>query len=104
MQTHPALIERSVGATLRTLSRGQMTREEATLDLIELIASQIVGKTDYAMAVIGYYVRAVLNGYADNHIALADAFDAFTDAAAEAGHGHVAVSLRLSQPLLGLRH
>ena len=102
MQTHPALIERSVGATLSAFSRGQLAHEEAELDLVELITSQIVGKTDYAVAVIGYYVRAVLKALAQKQIDLPDVFDALVDAAAEGGHA--TASLRLSEPLSKLRH
>lgn len=102
MQTHPALIERSVGATLNAFSRGQLAHEEAELDLVELITSQIVGKTDYSVAVIGFYVRAVLKALARRQIDLPDVFDALVDAAAEGGH--TTASLRLSEPLSRLRH
>ncbi len=104
MQTHPTLIERSVGATLCAFSRGQVTHEEAEMDLVELVTSQIVGKTDYAVAVIGFYVRTVLKAMADKQVDLPDAFDAFVDAAVIGANGHMPVSLRLSEPLTRLRH
>jgi hypothetical protein len=104
MQTHPALIERSVGATLSAFSRGQLAHEEAEIDLIEVVTSQIVGKTDYAVAVIGYYVRAVLRAYVRKQIDMADVFDAFVDATAAGSQGHMPASLCLSQPLSRLRH
>ena len=103
MQTHPALIERSVAATLRALSRGQLTHEEAELDLIELVASQISGKTDYAVAVIGFYVRAVLKAFARKQIDLPDVFDALVDAVAAGNRGHMPASQCLSAPLARLR-
>lgn len=102
MQTHPALIERSVGATLTAFSRGQLAHEEAEMDLVEVITGQILGKTDYAVAVIGFYVRAMLKAFALRQIDFPDVFDAMVDAAAE--NGHATASLRLSEPLSRLRH
>ncbi len=104
MQTHPSLIERSAGATLGAFSRGQMGHEEAEMDLVELIASQIDGKTDYAVAVLGFYVRAVLKAMTQKQIDLPDVFDAVVDAAAAAGEGHMPASLKLSEPLCRLRN
>ncbi len=104
MQTHPALIERSVGATLGAFSRGHLGHEEAEFDLVEVIASQINGKTDYAMAVLGFYVRAVLKAMVEKQIDQADVFDAVVDAAAAAGGGHMPASLKLSETLCRLRH
>ena len=102
MHTHPTLIERSVGSTLCAFKAGRMTIDEAALDLIELIASQIVGRTNYAMAVIGYYVRAVLKALAEKQLELPDVFDAIVDAAMEGARGHVAASSRLAQPIARL--
>ncbi len=99
MQTHPSLVERSIGATLKAYKNGQLRLEEAELDLVELIANQITGKTDYAVAVLGFYVRAVLKAFARRQIDLPDAFDAVADAVAIAEHGHMPASLRLSQEL-----
>jgi hypothetical protein len=104
MQTHPALIERSVGATLCSFSRGKLTSEEAALDLFELISGQINGRTHYSMAVIGYYVRAILAGMSNREIDLPDAFDAFVDAAVAGAEGHSLVTIRLAQPLSSVRH
>ena len=104
MQTHPSLIERSCGATLGALSRGHLAHEEAEMDLVELITSQIDGRTDYAVAVIGFYVRAVLKAMVQKRIDQADVFDAVVDAAAAAGQGHMPASLKLSEPLSRLRH
>ncbi|HTN41915.1 MAG TPA: hypothetical protein VLZ84_12230 [Asticcacaulis sp.] len=104
MQTHPALIERSVGATLTGFSNGRLTYEEAVLDLFELICAQINGKTYYSMAVIGYYVRAILKSLAANNLDLADAFDAFVDAAAEGANGQAPVTIRLARSLSATRH
>lgn len=104
MQTHPALIERSVGATLTEFSNGRLTYEEAVLDLFELICTQMNGKTYYSMAVIGYYVRAILNSLAAKDIHLADAFDAFVDAAAEGSNGQAPVTIRLAKSLAHTRH
>lgn len=104
MQTHPALIERSVGSTLCSFSRGKLTSEEAALDLFELVSSQINGRTHYSMAVLGYYVRAILNGMSNREIALADAFDAFVDAAIVGTQGHSSVTARLAQPLSTARN
>jgi hypothetical protein len=103
MQTHPALIERSVGSTLCSFSRGKLTFEEAALDLFEVVSSQISGRTHYSMAIIGYYVRAILAGMRNREIALADAFDAFVDAAAAGTEGHCSVTSRLAQPLSSAR-
>lgn len=104
MQTHPSLIERTVGATLCAFSRQEMPYEEAEMELVEVIASQIDGRTDYAMAVIGYYVREMLKALAANQVVLADVFDAFVDAAAEAEYGHTQAALKLSEPISRLRH
>ena len=103
MQTHPLLIERSVGATLCAFQRGQVTPEEAELDLVELISTQISGRTSYATAVIGFYVRANLKSLAAKQIALADVFDTMVDAAAEAAHGHIPATVKLSQSFIGAR-
>lgn len=104
MQMHPALIERSVGATLCSFSNGRMAFEEAALDLFELVSMGISGRTHYSMAVIGYYVRALLRAMESKDIELADAFDAFVDAAASGTDGHASVTVRLSQPLSAARH
>lgn len=99
MQTHPSLIERSVGATLCSFSQGRLTFEEAALDLFELVSMQINGRTHYSMAVIGYYVRAILTGMGRKEIDLPDAFDAFVDAAAVGAEGAPSVAGRLAQPV-----
>lgn len=104
MQTHPSLIERSVGATLCAFTRRDLPPEEAELELVEIIASQIDGKTDYAMAVIGFYVRQMLKALSARQMALADAFDAVVDAAASATSGHMQAALKLSEPVSRLRH
>ncbi len=104
MQTHPGLIERSVGATLREFSTGRITHEEAEFDLVELIANQITGKTDYAVAVIGFYIRAVLKAMAERRIDMADVFDACVDAAAACTQGHMPASRCLAEPLNRLRY
>lgn len=101
--THPTLIERSVGSTLCAFKAGRLTLDEAALDLVEVIASQIVGKTNYAMAVIGYYVRRALTALADNKLDLPDVFDAIVDAAMEGPQGHVAASRKLAQPITRLQ-
>lgn len=103
MQTHPSLVERSVGAILKAFSRGQVTLEEAELDLTELLATQMIGKTDYCVAVIGFYVRAVLKALASRQIDLPDAFDTFVDAAIAASGGTGRVSAQLAQPFARLR-
>lgn len=100
---HPSLIERSVGATLRAFTNGKVTPEEAELDLVELIASQIVGKTDYAVAVIGFYVRAVLKAVSHRRIDPTEAFETFVEAAIGAGEDREPVSLRLAQPFAKAR-
>lgn len=104
MLTHPSLIERSVGATLSAFARGYVPSEEAEMDIVELIAGQIDGKTDYAMAVIGYYVRAILKAYDSRQIEFPDAFDTFVDAAIAGQGGHTCVSERLAEPIVRLRH
>lgn len=103
MHTHPTLIERSVGSTLCAFKSGRITLDEASLDLVELIANQIVGRTNYAVAVLGYYVRKALEALADRQIDLSDVFDAIVDAAMEGPQGHVAASSRLAQPLARLQ-
>ena len=103
MQTHPSLIERSVGATLCAFARGRIGFEEAHLDLTELVATQIVGKTPFSIAAIGYYVRAVLKALMEHKVALADVFDALVDAAAVGSEDHRAVTLRLAEPLRMLK-
>jgi|GEM_PF-6761687 hypothetical protein len=102
MHTHPTLIERSVGSTLCAFKAGRLTMDEAALDLIEIVASQIVGRTNYAMAVIGYYVRTALKALADKKLELPDVFDAIVDAAMEGPRGHVAASTRLAQQITRL--
>jgi hypothetical protein len=101
--THPTLIERSVGATLCAFKAGLLTIDEAALDLVEVIASQIVGKTYYAMAVIGFYVRKALEALAEQQLDLPDVFDAVVDAAMEGPHGHVAASSKLAEPITRLQ-
>lgn len=101
--THPTLIERSVGSTLCAFKAGRLTIDEAAMDLVEVIASQIVGKTNYAMAVIGYYVRRALVAMADNKLDLPDVFDAVVDAAMDGRRGHVAASRRLAEPITRLQ-
>lgn len=99
MQTHPTLIERSVGSTLCAFKAGRLTLDEAAFDLVEVIASQILGRTNYAMAVIGYYVRKALMALADKQLELPDVFDAIVDAAMEGPRGHVAAAAKLAQPI-----
>ncbi len=100
---HPSLIERSVGATLRAFSKGQVTREEAELDLIELIASQMVGKTDYIVAVVGYYVKALLDAVSRGHIDFTAAFETLVDAALTGAEYNIPLSARLATPFLKAR-
>jgi len=97
--THPTLIERSVGSTLCAFKAGRLTIDEAAYDLVEIIASQIVGRTNYSMAVIGYYVRKALTALADKKLDLSDVFDAVVDAAMDGPQGHVAASTKLAQPI-----
>lgn len=100
---HPSLIERSVGATLRAFSNGRITIEEAELDLVELIASQMVGKTDYAVAVIAYYVRAVLKSLSRHKISTVEAFETIVDGAIGAAEGKEPVSARLASPFFAMK-
>jgi hypothetical protein len=96
---HPSLIERSVGATLRAYLDRQLTPEEAEFDLVELIATQIFGKTDYAVAVIGYYVRNMLKGLSNGKIGFVQAFESLVDAALIASDGNTPVSSCLANAL-----
>ncbi len=100
---HPSLIERSVGATLRAFSKGQVTFEEAELDLVELIANQMIGKTDYAVAVIAYYVRAVLKSLSRHRISALEAFETIVDSAIGAAEGREPVSSRLARPFFTMK-
>lgn len=96
---HPSLLERAVGATLRTFSRGEVTQEEAELDLVELIACQIIGKTDYTVATVGFYVRSIMKALSERRMAVEQAYETFVDAAIAAGEGEVPVTTRLAQAL-----
>ncbi len=62
--------------------------DDASLDIIELIALRMPTRENYQVAVLGYFVRANLFYLSKSMITFAEILERFTSAALHAPYGH----------------